>query len=335
MSYFALKGGNMSEISDKVREMFAAGDTVRDAGLTTPEDVERFDDICYGNDLKWQVLDVYRPKKCKGEKLPVLINMHGGGWVYGDKERYQFYCMSLAQYGFAVVNFTYRLAPEFKFPAPAEDANLVAKWVIEHADEYGFDTTKIVAAGDSAGATLLYQYATICTSEAYGRMYAFEVPKGFHIQAILLNCGQYEIAVSKEPGDLTTALMHEYLPEGGTTAELEILNAMPYMTKEFPPTYLMTANEDFLCEQAPMMKKRLEELEIPHEFTLWGDAEHPLQHVFHLNIKTEVARECNRMECEFLEKHNEKRAAVAKEIEISTPTLWSQMSDTSVRKALL
>lgn len=85
----------MSEISDKVREMFAAGDTVRDAGLTTPEDVERFDDICYGNDLKWQVLDVYRPKKCKGEKLPVLINMHGGGWVYGDKERYQFYCMSL------------------------------------------------------------------------------------------------------------------------------------------------------------------------------------------------------------------------------------------------
>ncbi|MBR1622682.1 MAG: carboxylesterase family protein, partial [Pseudobutyrivibrio sp.] len=91
----------MSEVSDMIRKMFAEGDDKRDAGLTTPDDVERFDDIIYGEDTKWQVLDVYRPKNVQG-KLPVIISVHGGGWVYGDKERYQFYCMSLAERGFVV-----------------------------------------------------------------------------------------------------------------------------------------------------------------------------------------------------------------------------------------
>ena len=107
----------MSEISDFVRRTFGESDTKRDAGLTTPHDVERFDDIVYGDDPKWQILDVYRPREASGKRLPVIVSIHGGGWVYGNKEVYQFYCMSLAQHGFAVVNHTYRLAPEFKFPA--------------------------------------------------------------------------------------------------------------------------------------------------------------------------------------------------------------------------
>ena len=109
-----------------VRKAFAAGDMVRDAGLKTPEDVKRFDDIVYGEDKVWQSLDVYRPKATNiEEKLPVIVSVHGGGWVYGDKEGYQYYCMSLAQRGFAVVNFSYRLAPESKFPASIIDTNLV------------------------------------------------------------------------------------------------------------------------------------------------------------------------------------------------------------------
>ena len=104
----------MSQASDMVRTEFKKGDDIRDAGLTTPEDIIRYDDIVYGEDPKWQSLDVYRPKSAEGKKLPVIVSVHGGGWVYGDKERYQFYCMNLAQRGFAVVNYTYRLAPEYK-----------------------------------------------------------------------------------------------------------------------------------------------------------------------------------------------------------------------------
>ena len=72
----------MSEISDFVRRTFGESDTKRDAGLTTPHDVERFDDIVYGDDPKWQILDVYRPREASGKKLPVIVSIHGGGWVY-------------------------------------------------------------------------------------------------------------------------------------------------------------------------------------------------------------------------------------------------------------
>ena len=132
----------MSKASDTMRKEWAINDAKRDAGLTTPEDIKRFDDIQYGPDPKWNVLDVYRPRAEEG-KLPVIVSVHGGGWVYGDKELYQFYCMSLAQRGFAVVNFTYRLAPEEKYPAPLEDTNSVIEWMFENQERYLLDMENV------------------------------------------------------------------------------------------------------------------------------------------------------------------------------------------------
>ena len=97
----------MSQTSDFIRSSWKVSDAERDAGLTTPLDIVRYDDIVYGTDPKWQSLDVYRPKACEDRKLPVIVSVHGGAWVYGDKELYQYYCMDLAQRGFAVVNFTF------------------------------------------------------------------------------------------------------------------------------------------------------------------------------------------------------------------------------------
>ena len=68
-----------------MRLAFKRGDDKRDAGLTVPADVRRVVDIPYGADKKWNLLDVYRPKDAKG-RLPVIVSVHGGGWVYGDKD---------------------------------------------------------------------------------------------------------------------------------------------------------------------------------------------------------------------------------------------------------
>ncbi|MEE1400350.1 MAG: alpha/beta hydrolase, partial [Bulleidia sp.] len=103
----------MSEYAEIIRKTFSKGDMERDKNNQIPEDVVRYTDIRYANhDEKWNLLDVYRPKNIKG-KLPVIMSVHGGGWVYGDKDVYQWYCMNLAQRGFAVVNYSYRLAPEY------------------------------------------------------------------------------------------------------------------------------------------------------------------------------------------------------------------------------
>lgn len=289
----------MSVTSDMVRKMFKEGDDKRDAGLTTPEGIVRYDDIVYGTDERWQVLDVYRPKSMEGKKLPVIVSVHGGGWVYGDKERYQFYCMNLAQRGFAVVNFTYRLAPEFKYPAAIEDTNLVFTWMLSHAEEYKFDTEHVFAVGDSAGAHNLGLYVAICTNPAYAKNYAFRVPEGFVPTAIALNCGAYEIRVDGEGDELTGKLMQDYLPLGGSREELSLISVAEHVTRHYPPTFFMTAVEDFLKEQAPILAKKLAECNVPFVYRFYGDSENKLGHVFHCNIRTADAKLCNDEECGF------------------------------------
>ncbi len=290
----------MSEISEKLRKEFKKNDDERDMLLSTPEDVERWDNIVYGKEeRKWQVLDVYRPKQAEDEDLPVIISVHGGGWVYGDKERYQYYCMSLAQRGFAVVNFTYRLAPEFPFPAQLEDLNLVCKWVMKRAGRYHFNTERIFGVGDSAGAHLLGLYAGICTNPAYGVNYGLEIPENFSWTAIALNCGVYKIKENDDGNDMIASLMQDLLPGHGTAEELENINVLSRITDVYPPVFCMTAVNDFLKGQAPGLVEKLTKNNVPFVYRMFGDKVNRLEHVFHCDIKTVDAAQCNDTECDF------------------------------------
>ena len=289
----------MSAASDLVRKQFAEGDARRDAGLTTPEDVVRYDDIPYGKDPRWQALDVYRPRAAQGETLPVIVSVHGGAWVYGSKEVYQFYCMGLAQRGFAVVNFSYRLAPEHPHPAALEDVNSAFGWVLANAKAYGFDTKRVFAVGDSAGGHLLGLYSALCSNAVFAAQSGIRPPKGFVPRAVALNCGKYRIEMTGDEDDQTRQLMRDFLPGGGTAQELRQIDVTAHVTQAFPPTFLMTANGDFLREQAPLMARCLMENSVPFVFRFYGDARHELGHVFHCDVRSEDARRCNDDECAF------------------------------------
>lgn len=302
----------MSLDSDKCRKKFKKNDDIRDAGLTTPEDIIRYDNIKYGNDDKWQLLDVYRPKDVDGY-LPVIVSVHGGGWVYGDKERYQYYCMSLAQHGFAVINYTYRLAPEFKFPAPIEDTHKVFNWIINNAQEYKLDIANLFAVGDSAGAhiltmfvesvlneeckAILQNYGMQVFTQVYTKFFYAKQPntpigKCLMLKGIGLNCGIYKIDESEK-------LIKDYMPLGGNEEELKILDVTRYVTDDFPAVYMMTCPGDFLFEQPFYMSEKLTEKDVKFRFTVYGNKENKLTHVFHCDIKSEYAKKCNEDECKF------------------------------------
>lgn len=291
----------MSATSDRMRKEWKENDAKRDAGLTTPENIRRFDDLVYGPDLKWNVLDVYRPKDVE-EKLPVIVNVHGGGWVYGDKELYQFYGMSLAGRGFSVVNFTYHLAPEYKYPAPLEDINLVIEWMYQNAEAYGLDMEHVFMVGDSAGGHLAGLYSAVCTNPECAKNYKFTVPNGFKPMALGLNCGAY-VPAGGEKGIMEPSqdkdLMEDFLPGGGTCEEMREISVPNYVTPAFPPTFLMTAVGDFCRPQAPLLREALEENRVPYLFCTYGDEENPLYHVFHVTIQEEAGQKCNDDECAF------------------------------------
>lgn len=287
----------MSLTSVLLRLAFGRGDRKRDAGLTTPDSVQRFDDLSYGPHGKWNLLDLYVPKDAP-RPLPVIVSVHGGGWVYGTKEVYQYYCTDLAARGFAVVNFSYRLAPRSKFPASLEDTNRVFHWLLENGPSYGLDTGHVFAVGDSAGAHLLGLYCCLCTDPAAAARYEFRTPEGFAPRAVALNCGVYRI----KPGgkrDMTLALMRDLLPGGGTGEELRALSVLDQVTAAFPPAFIMTCSGDFLAEQAPLLAEKLRSLGVHAEYHYYGDEQRILGHVFHCNQRLPEAGRCNDDECAF------------------------------------
>ena len=286
----------MSITSKLLNNISKKGDDKRDTGLSTPEDIIRYDDIVYGDDIKWQVLDVYRPKDIEG-KLPVIVSVHGGGWVYGDKQRYQYYCMSLAQHGFAVINFTYRLAPKYKFPAQLEDTVLVFNWLLDHSDEYDFDTDNVFGVGDSAGGHLLALFSCLCTNKDYADKYGFKVKDNFVPKGIALNCGVYQINMN-EKGMLVN-LMKDLLPNKGDENEMYLINVLNHIKSDFPPSFVMTAVKDFVKDQAPLLVEKLKDNNIEYIYKIYGDENNELGHVFHCDIKTDSAKLCNKDECDY------------------------------------
>lgn len=287
----------MIEAVEKVRKEFKAFDDIRDKGLTTPEYLIRYDDIIYGQNKEWQKLDLYIPNDYVGS-LPVIVSVHGGAWVYGDKERYQYYCMNLVKYGFAVVNFTYRLAPEYKFPSQIEDIDLVFRWIYENANTYKLDLSNVFAVGDSAGAHQLGLYATAITSDNYAKRYNFSFQKDVALKAIGLNCGQYQMQLNKEE-EITDKLMEAYLEKGGSEDEISMVNLVDNITSDFPPCFIMTSTGDFLKMQVTPLINRLVELNVSHEYHFYGDKDKELGHVFHLDMRSADAELMNSQQCEY------------------------------------
>ncbi|MEY8877648.1 MAG: alpha/beta hydrolase [Leptothrix sp. (in: b-proteobacteria)] len=95
---------------------------------------------------------LYAPSK---ERLPVLLYLHGGGFVIGGLETHDSLCRQLAlRSGAAVLALDYRLAPEHKFPAAVDDSCAALGWLLREGAVLGLDTSRVAVGGDSAGGTL-------------------------------------------------------------------------------------------------------------------------------------------------------------------------------------
>jgi len=200
--------------------------------------------------------------------------------------------MSLAQKGFVVVNYSYRLAPEAKFPAALEDTNAVIAWIYEHSDAYQMDLDAIFMVGDSAGAHYLSLYTSMCTHKSYQTLFEFRVPNHFKPKAIALNCGVYDIFESYKKEE-SKILFGDLLGQHHLEDKLKLIDPLRYIDQNYPPVFLMTSNMDHLRHHAPQMENVLKQNHIKYIFKTYGDDQHLLYHVFHCDMKNEEGRKCN------------------------------------------
>jgi arylformamidase len=129
--------------------------------FASAQDVKK--DIPYvANGHERQVLDVYAPKDAKG--LPVVVWIHGGGWVQGDKGGVQLKPQVFTEKGFVFVSTNYRLLPHVDMGTIVADVAKAVGWVQGHIAEFGGDPKRLFIMGHSAGAQLA---ALLCTDERY------------------------------------------------------------------------------------------------------------------------------------------------------------------------
>jgi acetyl esterase len=118
-----------------------------------PEEVARCEDRAIAGPAGDIGVRIYTPAG-KGP-FPVLVFFHGGGWVVGDLDTHDPLCRALTNAAPCVtVAVDYRLAPEDKFPAAADDCHAAARWVARHGAELGIDAARLAVGGDSAGGNL-------------------------------------------------------------------------------------------------------------------------------------------------------------------------------------
>jgi acetyl esterase/lipase len=124
------------------------------SAILIQRDYEVSDNITYkvANNYESK-LDIYRPREAK-TPTPVVVMIHGGGWVAGTKEQTALSGLPFMTMGFAVVNVEYRLGKVSLAPAAVEDCLCALHWVGRNAKKYNFDLNKLVVTGGSAGGHL-------------------------------------------------------------------------------------------------------------------------------------------------------------------------------------
>jgi len=299
-----------NSVSERVlndRVSWAASDAKRDEGLKEPEDVTVYRNISYGLFEESNLLDVYVPtdeslfvvKNKDGlNNLPVLINVHGGGYFYGDKELYRFYSMDMARYGFIVVNCNYRLSPEYTFPSALQDINNVVRFVESNAEKYGMDINRVFMMGDSAGAQLTSHYAAINSNSEFASLYALR-PTNIKLKGISLACGMYNLPEFID-GELLNECVLDYLGEY-KDPKLPILDVLGAITKDYPSTFIFSCPNDFLYYACEPMAELIKSKGVNVKKVIYGTREmEDVGHVFHCNMYTEIGAQCRKEQAEFL-----------------------------------
>jgi acetyl esterase/lipase len=210
-------------------------------------------------------LRLYRGNGTETAKLlPALIYFHGGGWVIGDLDSHDQICRALANKARSiVVAVDYRLAPEHKFPAAAEDAIAATRWIAASAPRLGIDAARLAVGGDSAGGNLA---AVVCLDarDRGGPPLAFQVliypstDMGLELSSHFRHADQL-------PLRRTTMqwFVNHYLRDG---KDLDDWRASPLRARSFaklPPALVVTASFDPLCDEGEAYAKALAEAQVP------------------------------------------------------------------------
>jgi len=284
-----------------IRRVFAESTAERAAEqlADAPKDVLAALDLSYDNhpDCK---LDVYLPGSATAseDSLPVVVWIHGGAFIGGTKDELGGYLRMLASHGFVVVAPSYSLAPESTYPVPVRQLMAVLSWLGTNAERFHMDASRIVLAGDSAGAQLSTQLATLITNPAYADTVGLPPTiAATRLRGVALCCGIYDLSSLSDDSQLRSLFTAVGWAYSGTrdyrknAGFLGTFSVLEYVTAAFPPTFITVGNADPIRLQSQALTVALIEAGVDIE-TLFYPENHepPLPHEYQFELELEDAR---------------------------------------------
>lgn len=216
-----------------------------------PAGVKRISDIEYATvDDKSMLLDIYLPEKA-GQSLPVVVWIHGGAWLSGNKN--QCPLASLAANGYAVVSINYRLSQVACFPAQIHDCKAAIRWIRTHARDYNLNPKRIGVAGASAGGHLVALLGTSGDVKTLEGDMGGNLKQSSRVQAVCDYCGPADFTRKDFvilPGDKQPSLMEKAVGDliGGPWSQKKDVAAaaspITYVSKDDPPFLIVHGDAD-------------------------------------------------------------------------------------------
>lgn len=156
------------------------------------ENIEIKKDLKYKSKYGKNTYDFYLPK-AEGS-YPLILWVHGGAFVAGDKSGIENWGVMLAAKGYATATINYELAPEAAYPAPLQQITDAIKTISETAKDNKIDMNRVVIAGDSAGAHMAAQFSLIHTNNRFSEKVSIKSPLAKDaLKGALLYCGPYDL----------------------------------------------------------------------------------------------------------------------------------------------
>ncbi len=206
--------------------------------------------------------------------FPLLVYLHGGGWVIGSRDTHHKLCAELALgAGVVVASVDYRPAPEFPAPAPLDDCVAAIRWCVDHGPKLGADSARFAIGGDSAGGNLAAASAIRLRDQGGPRA---------RLQLLLYGAFDHDLTrpsyIANGEGKILTLdamkwFWAHYLSGGADDQHPSISPARGDL-RGLPPAYLIVGTLDPLLDDSTEYAQKLEAAGVPVTLSVYEDVPH-------------------------------------------------------------
>lgn len=308
-----------------IRKLFDHPVTIRDEKRykEAEKEVALQLDLSYPSSKKDHTYDFYYPKHTT-DPLPVVLWVHGGGYVGGDKKDVREFATYLAKEAHvAVLAYNYERAPESRYPGQLTQ---LSEWI--HflqtqlpKQQPKIDWNCIFIGGDSAGAQIAVQYASLQTNPTYAKQMDWTPDlKPSQLKGVLSYCGPLDLQqIAQSPqqkksfferffiGSIARSLINNR--NWQTSKELKEATSTLHLDNHFPPIFITDGNAVSFAEQGHAFMQAAKQHQVPVQSLFFQQTKKQIPHEYQFHYDTPEAKKCFEQTVHFIDTYTKKKAA--------------------------